>query len=491
MRVFARTLSRTNTQWINSATLFKRRRSQPTKQQHQPFTTTSAVFLPDPSRTSAPIPKLSELISKDIQEKTQSLTDTVLTPINRTYLGPLPRDANQEHSVARPPMPMVFLLGNHSSGKSTFVNYLHGRKIQTTGVAPTDDAFTIIAPGNRDSDQDGPALVGSPSSGFSGLRAFGPGLINHVNLKVREDLGMKDIMLVDSPGMIDSPAGSSNPWDFGSSNRDRGYDFQAVTRWFAERADVICLFFDPDKPGTTGETLATLTTSLAGLDHKLLIILNKVDQFERIHDFARSYGSLCWNLSKVIPRKDLPRIYTMCIPQNEHGSRSSNMNSLVDILDDLALQRDEVIGEVKKAPHRRVDNLITTLYDSTRMLRTHVVVAEAARAEHHKVIWKTRLQNSAIFVLGQAMSVGLIQTGALFEFGVGLSVVTVVATAVSAWQGGQTQEQSKKHVTSQEGLNNLFRETHVLNIAEGYGSWGGWCGGGGCCCCCCCCSIAL
>jgi len=67
----------------------------------------------------------------------------------------------------------------------------------------------------------------------------------------------------------------------------------------AERADVILLFFDPDKPGTTGETLSILTNSLAGMDHKLHIILNKADQFRKIHDFARAYGSLCWNLSKV------------------------------------------------------------------------------------------------------------------------------------------------------------------------------------------------
>lgn len=43
---------------------------------------------------------------------------------------------------------------------------------------------------------------------------------------------------------------------------DRGYDFAGVTRWLAERADVILLFFDPDKPGTTGETLTILTNSL-------------------------------------------------------------------------------------------------------------------------------------------------------------------------------------------------------------------------------------
>ncbi len=46
--------------------------------------------------------------------------------------------------------------------------------------------------------------------------------------------------------------------------------------------------------GTTGETLTVLTNSLTGMDHKLHIILNKADQFEKIHDFARAYGSLCW-----------------------------------------------------------------------------------------------------------------------------------------------------------------------------------------------------
>ena len=29
---------------------------------------------------------------------------------------------------------------------------------------------------------------------------------------------------------------------------------------------------------------------------------SQVDQFEHIHDFARAYGSLCWNLAKVTPR---------------------------------------------------------------------------------------------------------------------------------------------------------------------------------------------
>ena len=84
---------------------------------------------------------------------------------------------------------------------------------------------------------------------YAGLRAFGNNLINHVTLKVRREMGVENIMLVDSPGMIDSPVQLDTFEDPASaSSRDRGYDFPGVIRWFAERADVILLFFDPDKP---------------------------------------------------------------------------------------------------------------------------------------------------------------------------------------------------------------------------------------------------
>ena len=40
--------------------------------------------------------------------------------------------------------PIVLILGNYSSGKSTLINELIGQKIQSTGQAPTDDSFTVI-----------------------------------------------------------------------------------------------------------------------------------------------------------------------------------------------------------------------------------------------------------------------------------------------------------------------------------------------------------
>merc|ERR1719356_1872888 len=113
------------------------------------------------------------------------------------------------------------------------------------------------------------------------------------------------LQIVDTPGMIDMPVKSE------SMAGGRGYNFLEVVRWFAKRADLILLLFDPDRPGTTGESLDVLTRSLAGLDHKFVIILNKVDQLDNSVDFARAYGTLGWALSKVIRRKDIPHIYTM------------------------------------------------------------------------------------------------------------------------------------------------------------------------------------
>ena len=264
--------------------------------------------------------KISSRCIQSIQKRSSSQTPQQLIDdclkirssvqaLSDKFKGPL-EEATQKNTL----LPFVFLLGNHSSGKSSFINYVCQRKIQTAGVAPTDDTFTIICPGSADSDRDGPAMIGDPDMGFQGLRSFGPQLIHHTQLKVRSNTAFKDFCIVDTPGMIDSPMRRDSDGINRPAAMERGYDFEGVCRWYAERADVILLFFDPDKPGTTGETLSILTNSLVGQDYKLHIILNKADQFRKIHDFARAYGSLCWNLSKVIQRKDLPRIYTMCLP---------------------------------------------------------------------------------------------------------------------------------------------------------------------------------
>ncbi|KAG1695154.1 hypothetical protein DVH05_020795 [Phytophthora capsici] len=415
-----------------------------------------------------------------LMQQTSRLETSVLLPLNEKLLGPLDRKHREEKL---PSLPFVFLLGNHSSGKSSFINYLLQRDVQSTGVAPTDDGFTIIAPGREDLDQDGPALVGDPDLGFSGLRVYGPALIQRTQLKVRKGI-QANYMLVDSPGMIDSPRspphhsqfnyavnnGRLSPQQQQSSNfkgqdSDRGYEFPEVVRWYAERADVILLFFDPDKPGTTGETLSILTRSLVGMDHKLHLVLNKVDQFRKIHDFARAYGSLCWNLSKVIPLKDLPRIYTMCIPTKDNQVQTAE--GLGASMKDLDAMRDEVVSEVQRAPERRVDNLITNLYDSARLMKMHAEVFEDLRARYASEKWRRSALVAATFVGGNALAASALASGVPIEAAAGLSVASVLASAGVVWHNSTVMAQLERDLLHEDSLGELFRRRYGRQLAEG------------------------
>jgi len=69
---------------------------------------------------------------------------------------------------------MAFL--SDFSGKSTFINHLLGDQEQDTGLAPTDDGFTVITTmkGIDGYEQDGHALVSTPAWGFTDLERFGP-----------------------------------------------------------------------------------------------------------------------------------------------------------------------------------------------------------------------------------------------------------------------------------------------------------------------------
>eukprot|EP00984_Skeletonema_dohrnii_P025253 scaffold14368_cov214-Skeletonema_dohrnii-CCMP3373.AAC.4 len=415
----------------------------------------------------------SPSVQQSILNQCSELHSSIM-PFNTSLQGPLAKNSDKGTSL-----PFVFLVGNHSSGKSSFINYVLGRSVQTAGVAPTDDCFTVIAPGPKDVDQDGPALVGDPDIGFEGLRQFGPTLIHHTQLKVRDGIRNQDFMIIDSPGMIDSPVNyggmvSNNSKDRSSTSSaimDRGYDFQGVVRWMAERADVVLLFFDPDKPGTTGETLNILLHSLGGMDHKLLIVLNKADQFKKIHDFARAYGSLCWNLSKVIPRKDLPRIFTMCLPvasTTDGEAKSSTTTEALDrhALADLHQSRDDVLAEVMKAPKRRIDNVITNLHDSVHLLLMHAVVAEDVRARYSKRQWENRMQEVSSLVLGVGLSALGIHFDVPLQFTGGVVAATVIGVGGMHWFNSSKLKDAEEQLTSIEELSASFQRTHPQEVSE-------------------------
>src|SRR5689334_13932978 len=382
----------------------------------------------------------------------QQLLDEVALAVKRIYRESVDPLADKFAFGKRPDEgeitgpPTVLILGNHSSGKSTFINHLLGGPIQKTGLAPTDDAFTVLSFGGAEEERDGNAVVSTPTLPYGGLKSFGPQFLSHFRVKLRPVPILREVTLIDSPGMIDSP---------GDGTGGRGFDFAGAIRWFAERADVVLVFFDPEKPGTTGETLQVFTQSLQGMDHKLLIVLNKMDQFQSLQDFARAYGALCWNLGKVIPRKDLPLIFTTFVPVA--GAAEPKLPT-----EDFVTAREELIREVKRAPARRVDNLVTQLEEHGQRLLVHSrVIDEAGRRLRRFRLKQWAMLVVAVLVAGLA---GAITVGAHVQWWI--SAIVFGGAALLAYGGafvirGLVRSQSEQII---EGLAGVFEHLYAREL---------------------------
>ncbi len=296
---------------------------------------------------------------KQLDKKAKELYQTALQPLAERVAFELPQDTGR--AIRRP---TALFLGNHSSGKSSFINHLLGSEVQKTGLAPTDDGFTIITHGHNQDSLDGQTVASHPELAFHDLDRLGPAFISKLRLRALPTQLLEEINLIDSPGMIDAVDRSNT----------RQYDFDRSIRIFAEHADLILFFFDPDKPGTTAETIAALTNTLAGLEHKLMIVMNKVDLFSTMRDFARSYGTLCWNLSKAITTKDIPHIFTTYLPELAKREGSDPGDRIP--LGDFDEAREEIVTEIKRAPTRRADNIVSDLLQTARSLSVHARVCD-------------------------------------------------------------------------------------------------------------------
>jgi len=252
--------------------------------------------------------------------------------------------------------PQVLVLGNYSSGKSTLINEFLGMAVQGTGQAPTDDSFTVLtydesepdgAPVRVTDQRDGKFLLNDPEYPFETMKKHGQRFASHFKLKKVNSPFLKNLAIIDTPGMLDS-----------ITERDRGYNYQDVIGDLAQIADLVLVLFDPHKAGTVREAHTSLRDTLPAktFEDRVLYVLNRIDECASMTDLLRVYGTLCWNLSQITGRKDIPMIHLTYSPSaTEKSGRSEDPQSAY--LHFLENQREELKKAVLQAPCHRLDNL--------------------------------------------------------------------------------------------------------------------------------------
>ncbi len=263
--------------------------------------------------------------------------------------------------------PMVLIIGNYSSGKSTLINEFLGADIQAIGQAPTDDSFTIIthddtAPVGAEiqvtQERDGKFLLNDPEYPFEILKKHGQRFASHFRLKKVNSPFLKNLALIDTPGMLDS-----------ITERDRGYDYQEVIGDLAQLADLVLVLFDPHKAGTVRESHTSLreTVSIRTYEDRVLFVLNRIDECASLSDLLQVYGTLCWNLSQITGRKDIPAIHLTYSPRAAKNpqTRPTEDQSFLFYLEN---QRKNLKNAVLEAPRYRLDNLATFIETNAERL---------------------------------------------------------------------------------------------------------------------------
>ncbi len=132
--------------------------------------------------------------NKDGKKKDPELFQTVsdgLKRLYRTKLFPL-EDTYRFHDFHSPALedadfdnkPMVLLVGQYSTGKTTFIRHLLEQDFpgMRIGPEPTTDSFIAVMHGDHEGLIPGNALVVDPKKPFRKLNAFGNAFLNRWDL---------------------------------------------------------------------------------------------------------------------------------------------------------------------------------------------------------------------------------------------------------------------------------------------------------------------
>ncbi|KAK6149728.1 hypothetical protein DH2020_017253 [Rehmannia glutinosa] len=213
--------------------------------------------------------------------------------------------------------PMVMLLGQYSTGKTTFIKHLLQSNYPGAhiGPEPTTDRFIVVMSGPDERSIPGNTVAVHADLPFTGLATFGGSFLSKFECSQMPHPLLEHITFVDTPGVLSGE----------KQRTQRSYDFTGVISWFAAKCDLILLLFDP---------------------HKLDIS----DEFKRL---MRVYGALMWSLGKVLNTPEVSRVYIGSFndkPVNEAAIGPVGKDLFEKEQEDLLL---DLIDIPKKACDRR------------------------------------------------------------------------------------------------------------------------------------------
>uniref|UniRef100_A0A2K5KP81 EH domain-containing protein 1 n=3 Tax=Cercopithecinae TaxID=9528 RepID=A0A2K5KP81_CERAT len=333
-------------------------------------------------------------VSKDARRKKEpELFQTVAEGLRQLYAQKLlPLEEHYRfHEFHSPALedadfdnkPMVLLVGQYSTGKTTFIRHLIEQDFpgMRIGPEPTTDSFIAVMHGPTEGMVPGNALVVDPRRPFRKLNAFGNAFLNRFMCAQLPNPVLDSISIIDTPGILS-----------GEKQRiSRGYDFAAVLEWFAERVDRIILLFDAHKLDISDE-FSEVIKALKNHEDKIRVVLNKADQIET-QQLMRVYGALMWSLGKIINTPEVVRVYI--------GSFWSHPLLIPDNRKLFEAEEQDLFKDIQSLPRNAALRKLNDLIKRARLAKVHAYIISSLKKEMPNVFGKESKKKELVNNLGE------------------------------------------------------------------------------------------
>ncbi|CAM6123882.1 unnamed protein product [Calypogeia fissa] len=278
--------------------------------------------------------------------------------------------------------PMVMLLGQYSTGKTTFIKHLlrgnyPGAHI---GPEPTTDRFVVVMGGDDERSVPGNTIAVQADMPYSGLTRFGTAFLSKFECSQMPHPLLEHITFVDTPGVLSGE----------KQRTQRSYDFTGVTEWFASKCDMILLLFDPHKLDISDE-FKRVIGSLRGHDDKIRVVLNKADQVDT-QQLMRVYGALMWSLGKVLNTPEVMRVYIGSF--NDKPISEQYIGPIGREL--FEREQNDLLADLKDIPRKACDRRINEFVKRARAVRIHAMIIGHLKKEMPSMMGKAKVQQRLI-----------------------------------------------------------------------------------------------
>lgn len=260
---------------------------------------------------------------------------------------------------------IVMILGNHSAGKSSFINWYVEEHIQKTGVAIETQGFTFITSGRKRESLTGNATLHLYPH-FRPLLEF-KGVMDYLSAEISTSKQKKFslVTFVDTPGLVDG---------------DMIYPFNVNSAiiWLGEQADLIFVFFDPMGQALCKRTLNIVEKLSEKCGDKLQFYLSKADEAGKETDRQRVMMQIVQELCRRPGLNkcgfEMPTIY---IPNPQKPSRC--VNQIDGVCQTIEKTINQAVQKTLDQLEKDSDLICSTISNRLEQDRTDVIYNKSVR----------------------------------------------------------------------------------------------------------------